>query len=355
VTPELKKIIDAHNKKHPGSIVLAKDIIAPPPRFTTGSVSLDVILGGGWPPNQWHELIGEPSHGKTAIALKTLAACQAKDPEFQAVWIAAESWVPDYAEMCGVDPERVLVVQSNIMEEAYGMTEDFAKSKQIDCVIIDSLPALVPSAEDAKDMGESTVGRGALLTNQFFRKIGPATKRSLVSEERPFLGIVINQWRMKIGVMYGDPRTTPGGVGKDFAYFTRVEVRRDEWIEENKEKVGQTIKARTIKNKSFPPYQTAYMDFYFADGQFCPKGSFDYAKELVALGSLNGLITRGGSWYTYGDIRVQGLDAMLQAIREEPSARDQLEKEVLQVTTKAIAHGSDTYSEDGPTEEESVG
>lgn len=350
MTPELKKTIDAINKKHPGSVVVASQIIEPPPRFPTGSVSLDVILGGGWPPNQWHEIIGEASHGKTAVALKTIAACQKKDPDFHAVWIAAEAWVPEYAEMCGVDCERVFVVQTNIMEEAYSATEKFAKSKAVDCVVIDSLPALVPSAEDEKEMEEFTVGRGAMLTNKFFRKIGSATKRSLVEEERPFLGLVINQWRMKIGVMYGDPKTTPGGVGKDYAYFTRVVVNRDEWIEENKEKVGQTIKARTLKNKSFPPNQTAYMDFYFADGKFCPRGSFDYAKELVALGVINGLITRGGAWYSYGDIKVQGLDAMLEAIRQEPDARDQLEKEVLQVTTKGIRNGNSVDDSEEPVD-----
>jgi RecA/RadA recombinase len=140
----------------------------------------------------------------------------------------------------------------------------------VDCVVIDSLPALVPSSENEKEMEESTVGRTALLTNKFFRKVGKASKRSLTESERPFIGIMINQWRSKIGVMYGDPRTTPGGLGKDYAFFTRIEIKRDDWVEvgtgQEKHRVGQTIKIRTLKNKSAPPGSTALVDFYFGTG-----------------------------------------------------------------------------------------
>ena len=259
-------VVNKINKDYgAGTIVLGSDIIASPPRFTSGSLSIDVALGGGWPPNQWHEIIGEASNGKTALALKTVAANQRRDPEFTTIWVAAEEWVVGYAELCGVDASRVYVVSTNIMEEAYGAVIKFAESKAVDCIVVDSLPALVPSAEDDKEMEESTVGRGALLTNKFFRKVGKASKRSLVAPERPFIGIVINQYRMKIGVMYGDPRTTPGGLGKDYAFFTRTEVRRDEWIEsgtgQEKRRVGQSIKARIIKNKSAAPSQVATVDF----------------------------------------------------------------------------------------------
>lgn len=302
-------------------------------RLTTGSISLDVILGGGWPVNQWHEVIGEASNGKTAIALKTIAANQKKDPKFTTVWVAAEQWVPEYATMCGVDASRVYVVSTNVMEEAYEAVVKIVETKDVDCIVIDSLPALVPTSEDEKEMDESTVGRGALLTNKFFRKIGKASKRSLVDVERPFIGLIINQWRSKIGVMYGDPRTTPGGLGKDYSYFTRIEVKRDEWIEagtgQEKHRVGQTIKVRTIKNKSAPPSQTAFMDFYFADGGQVAKGEYDFAKEIVAMGILNKVITRAGAYYRYGDRQWQGADAMLSSIREEVELRETFERDVL--------------------------
>jgi recombination protein RecA len=233
INPDALKVMAQINKRFGGDTVviggdIRNDLI---PRVTTGSTTFDYVLGGGFPANQWNELIGEPSHGKTAIALKVIAANQALNPEFTTVWIAAEQWVPDYAAMCGVDASRVIVVETNIMEEAYDAAIAFAESKSVDAIVIDSLPALSPAPEMEKDMNEMTVGRGALLTNKFFRVVGSAIKRSLVEDERPVLGLIINQYRMKIGVMHGDPRTTPGGEGKNYAFFTRCEIRRDEWIE----------------------------------------------------------------------------------------------------------------------------
>ena len=337
---EALKVFAKLNKKFgPETVVLGTeirdDLIG---RMTTGSLAVDVILGGGWPTNQWHEIIGEASNGKTALALKTIAANQQRDPEFTAVWVAAEQWVPSYAELCGVDISRVYVIATNIMEEAYEAVVQLTESKAIDCIVIDSLPALVPMAEDEKEMEDFTVGRGAIMTNKFFRKVGKASKRSLLNPERPFIGIMINQWRDKVGVMYGDPRTTPGGKGKDYAFFTRLEIKRDDWIEtgsgQDKRRVGQTIKVRTLKNKSAPPSQTAYVDFYFADGGSVEAGDFDFAKEIVALGILNKVITRAGAYYRYQDRQWQGADNMVNSIKEEPDLRDALEKEVLE-TVKA--------------------
>lgn len=340
MNPELAKAFTKINKKFGADTIvkgsdIREDLIG---RITSGSLAVDVILGGGWPTNQWIELIGEASNGKTALALKTIAANQQLDPEFTTVWVAAEQWVPSYAELCGVDVSRVFVVSTNLMEEAYEAVIEVVESKGVDCVVIDSLPALVPGAEDEKDMGEFTVGRGALLTNKFFRKVGLASKRSLTEHERPFIGIMINQWRDKVGVMYGDPRTTPGGKGKDYAAFTRVEIKRDDWIEagsgQEKRRVGQTMKIRTIKNKIAPPSQTAYVDFYFADGGSVAPGEFDFAKEIVALGILNKVITRAGAYYRYADRQWQGADAMVRSIKEEIDLRESLEKEVLE-TVKA--------------------
>jgi recombination protein RecA len=301
ITGELAKVFSDINKKYGSdTIVLGSDIREDLlDRLTTGSLAVDMALGGGWPINQWHEIIGEASNGKTALALKTIAANQKRDPEFTTVWVAAEQWVPKYAEMCGVDTSKIYVISTNLMEEAYEAVIRIAESKAVDCIVVDSLPALVPGAENDKDMGEFTVGRGALLTNTFFRKVGMASKRSLTEHERPFIGLMINQWRSKIGVMYGDPRTTPGGLGKDYAFFTRIEVKRDEWIEEGtgqeKRKIGQSIKVRVMKNKSAPPSQVAVVDFYFSDGKAAKAGEFDFAKEILSIGILNKVITRAGS------------------------------------------------------------
>lgn len=335
LTGELAKVFSALNKKFGSDTVIVgsdirDDVMA---RVTTGSISFDMALGGGWPVNQWHEIVGEASNGKTAVALKTIAANQKRDPDFTTVWVAAEQWVPSYAEMCGVDASRVYVVSTNLMEEAYEAVIQITESKAIDCIVIDSLPALVPGAENEKLMEDATVGRGALLTNKFFRKVGKASKRSLTEPERPFIGILINQWRSKIGVMHGDPRTTPGGLGKDYAFFTRCEVRRDAWIEEGtgqeKHRIGQTIKLRVLKNKSAPPHQTAVVDFYFAPGGSCEPGEYDFAKETMAMGMLNRVITRAGAYYRYAGRQWQGADAMLASIREEIDLKETLERDVL--------------------------
>jgi len=313
-------------------------------RITTGSTTFDYILGGGFPSNQWNELVGEPSHGKTAIALKTIAANQTQDPNFTTVWVAAEQWVPEYAEMCGVDTSRVIVIETNIMEEAYDAVISFAESKSVDAIVIDSLPALVPSPESEKTMDEMTVGRGALLTNKFFRKAGAAMKRSLTEDERPVLGIIINQYRMKIGVMHGDPRTTPGGQGKDYAYFTRSEVRRDEYIEAgtgvNKVRVGQRIKVRTLKNKTAPPSRTAYVDFYFQDHSIYKAGDYDIAKEVAAMVIVKGIVDRRGGWIYYGERKWQGQEALVNSLREEVDFFEELREKVLS-TPDSFVGGTD--------------
>jgi recombination protein RecA len=343
INDEARKVLAQLNKKFgDGVVVLASDIRSDIiPRITSGSTTLDYVLGGGFPGNQWNELVGEPSHGKTALALKTIAANQKLDPDYTTVWVAAEQWVPEYALMCGVDMERVIVIETSIMEEAYQAVIQFAESKSVDAIVIDSLPALSPMPEMEKDMSEATVGRGALLTNKFFRVVGTAMKRSLTEDERPVLGLIINQYRMKIGVMHGDPRTTPGGEGKNYAFFTRCEVRRDEWIEigsgNNKTRVGQRIKVRTLKNKTAPPQRVAYFDFYFAEGGNCAPGEFDFAKEVASLAVVMGYIERRGGWFYYGERKWQGIENVIASIREEIDFMEDLRKKVLETNETPAA------------------
>lgn len=316
------------------TVVLGSDVVSTQ-RITSGSLSFDVALGGGWPLNQWVELVGEPSHGKTAVALRTIAANQEKNPDFTVVWIAAEPWSADFAALCGVDASRVLVVETNIMEDAFESVLAFSDSKSVDMIVIDSLPALVPTLEDEKSMEESTVGKAALLVGKFFRKALKSTKRSLDGSERGVLGLVINQYRMKIGVMYGDPRTTPGGVGKDYAYAVRAEIKRDEWLklgsESEKNHIGQTIRMHLIKNKTAPPKVSAYVDFYFKNGGPVDAGSYDYAKEIATMAIYHGVVDRKGSWFSYGDAKWQGASSLIDSIREEIDLKEDLEKQVLSI------------------------
>lgn len=341
-----KSIIAKVNKElGPDTVVIGSQMLAPPPRFPTGSLSLDAILGGGWPANRFIEIIGEASHGKTAVCLKTIAANQARDPNFVAVWIGAEDYYDDWAEQLGVDNDRVIVINTNFMELAYQTTLEFLESQEVDLVVIDSLPALVPMSEDDKEMGEMSVGRGALLTNQFFRKAQSAIKRSMTEAQRPVVCLVINQWRMMIGVSHGDPRTTPGGKGKDFAYSIRVEVRRADWLEikvegKGKRRIGQTIACRTIKNKTFPPQQVCEFDFYFREGGDVTKGDYDFAKEIVSLGITTGVLetTSSGRYqYQFKDdlLKWHGAPKVLEQVRQEPDLADALTNEVLDVLVKS--------------------
>ena len=333
INSDALKLVSLINKKLGENTIVTADKARTIKRLPTGSLTLDVVLGGGWPTNQWVEIIGDASHGKTAIALKTIAANQVINPDFTVVWIAAEPFDTKYAEMCGVDTSRVLLVETNVMETAYETVIKFMESRSVDLVVVDSLPALVPMAEDEKEMEEFTVGRGALITNKFFRKVSAATRRDIVEDERPVLGIMINQFRMKIGVLHGDPRTTPGGLGKDYAFAIRCEVKRDEWVEvgsgQDKRRVGQTIRVKTIKNKTFPPQQTAYLDFYFAEGGVVDAGGYDRAKEIVALSILNGIVDRRGGWMYYGDRKWQGAQALIDSLREEVDLSEEISKAVM--------------------------
>lgn len=314
----LESIIRSLNKKYGDNTVIQGSRVQEElPRISTGVLAFDLMLGGGWPVNQWSEIIGEESSGKTALAYKTIAANQALDPDFCALWVAAEEYVPEYAKAIGVDLDRLWVVESNVMENVYDFVLKVMENRAVDLIVIDSLPALVPNDEAEKMMEDFTVGLGARLTGKFFRKSSKSQKRSLVEEDRGCTGLIINQWREKIGVMWGDNRTTPGGKAKNFHYFCRVEVKRDEWLKDKDEIVGQTIKARTMKNKTYPPQKVAVIDFYFTETRGFSFGSFDTVKDIVNIATAYDLITRAGAFYSYGDQRWQGKEALLNAVRED--------------------------------------
>ena len=335
----LEEIVKSVNKKFGEDVIVQGSRIAEAlPRITTGILAFDLMLGGGWPVNQWSEIVGDESSGKTAVAYKTIAANQAINPEWVALWVAAEEYVPEYAEAIGVDLDRMWVVESNIMEHSYDLIIRAMDNRAVDCVVLDSLPALVPGDEYERQMSEFTVGLGARLTGKFFRKAAKAQRRSLTQEERGCTGLIINQWREKIGVMWGDNRTTPGGKAKNFHYFTRVEVKKDEWLKDGKQAVGQTIKGRTIKNKTYRPQQQAVVDFYFADVNGFPSGSFDTVKDVVNIAIACDLVTRAGAFYSYGDQKWQGKDKLLAGVREDLDLQKDLKATVMHMAFADYGH-----------------
>jgi len=293
-------------------------------RASTGSLSFDLMLGGGWPLNGINEIIGNESSGKTSMTLKTIATQQALDPHYHVVWAASEDFDFGWAATLGVDASRMTFILSNIMEEVYEACLQVMQKRAADCVVIDSLPALVPSWEDEKTMAEMTVGKGALLTNKFMRKTYTAAARSYVEYERPVLCLVVNQWRDAI-TQYGDPRTTPGGRGKNYTYLTRVEVTKDEWLKDKDAQVGQVIKCRTIKNKTAPPRRTGQVDFYFDDSNGHFAGDYDTIREVFDIALLHDVVERKGAWYHFGDGKWNGKDKMWEAMGQDQTLVDELD------------------------------
>lgn len=313
---EIDALIDKVNKRLKSDVLVYGNNLRSFQRTSTGSLAYDLMLGGGWPLNTWNEIVGLESHGKTVMALKTIAALMRDNPKATVLWIASEDFNEPWATALGVDTSRLVVAMTNAMEDAYEIIIEGIDSQQFDAVVLDSYPALVPSSEADSAMDEWTVGLGARLTNKLMR-LSPAAQRR-GEGERNCLCLIINQWRDKIGVTYGDPRTTPGGKGKNFSFFTRVEVVRDGWIEApGKVKVGQIIKARTMKNKTAPPARTATTQFYFDDSFPFTKGQYDNVGDVWAIATTYDVIERKGAWYNFQDYRWNGKEAVLQSMRED--------------------------------------
>lgn len=334
------------NKKYgDGSLLLASQMPTVP-RFTSGSLSLDVILGGGWPGNQWVEIVGSESSGKTSVVHKAVAANQDADPEFTTLWIAAEGYDHLWAKTLGVDTERVIVHSTNAMEEAYSVMLQAAESRAVDMIVLDSYPALIPNDEDTKEMDEFTISAGARVTGKFFRKTGKSTMRSMVEVERPLLGVVINQWRDHVGAFspHGTPKITPGGKAKNYAFYVRLEVSRVEWIDEKRPpkgtaRVGQTIRLKTIKNKSAAPQQVASVDFYFSDAPNLGfhAGEYDTVGEMARLAILHDAVRTAGAWLYFGDEKWNGLPNFKADLRENLDLRDAVQRAVRSITAGKTA------------------
>jgi len=331
----IKELAERINKEMGDEfVVIGSEAKQEIPRVTTGILSYDLATGGGWAANQWNEIIGDESSGKTAICYKAIAANQAEDPEFIAMWVAAEEYVPSYAASFGVDLDRLWVVETNEMETALTVVLKAVEARLVDLVVIDSLPALVTVTEVEKKMDEASVATGAQILSKFFKKSAKAQRRSLTDDDRGCTMIAINQWRDKIGVMYGDPRTTPGGKAKNYYFFIRLELRRDDWLSDGSDisdRVGQVIKCRTIKNKTYRPQQVAQVDFYFADTKGFSAGDFDSIKDMTNVCLALDIIERKGAWYSIGDHRWNGKDAVFAGVREDLGLQAQLRKEAFDI------------------------
>jgi recombination protein RecA len=350
-------LMEAINKKHgAGAVMHAREMYVPK-RYYSGSLVQDVALNGGFAANHWTEIYGPENHGKTAVTLKALAYNQKVDPEFYTLWVASEHYDLDQATALGVDTERVQVLSTQDMAFAYGTVLEYLEARAVDMVVIDSYPALIPPDEDEKDMDEYTRAEGAKMTNKFFRKVGKAGLRDAHDpEDRAWFGIFINQPRESMKTVWTPSgqkplETTPGGMGKNFAFYTRLQVKRAEWLEigseKNKTKVGQVIRTQAIKHKGGPPQRVATMDFYFTDavrdGEQYSRGDYDVPKDVLTAAVLMGTVAKNGAWYTFEGQKWNGIKEVLTNVRADEGLRDRITK----VTREAVNNPSDkrTWSE----------
>ena len=282
----------------------------------TGSLALDAALGiGGVPKGRIIEIYGPESSGKTTLALHIVAQAQKRGGEVAFV-DAEHALDPDYAARIGVDIDSMLVSQPDTGEQALEITDALVRSGAVDVVVVDSVAALTPRAEIEGEMGDTFVGLQARLMSQALRKLaGNISKTNCVV-------IFINQLRMKIGVMYGNPETTTGGNALKFYASVRIDIRRTEAIKNGTEIVGNRTRAKILKNKVAPPFKEAIFDIMYGEG-------ISKWGELVDLAVQLDLINKSGSWFSIGDERIgQGRDNAKLYLQEHPDVADRIEQEV---------------------------
>ncbi|ADC89687.1 recA protein [Thermocrinis albus DSM 14484] len=282
----------------------------------TGSIALDIATGvGGIPRGRIVELFGPESSGKTTLALHVIAEAQKNGGV--AVFIDAEHALdPRYAEKIGVDTERLFISQPDYGEQALEIAESLLSSGAVDVIVVDSVAALVPKDELEGSMEDIHVGKQARLMSQALRKLkGLAHKANAAV-------IFINQLREKIGVMYGNPETTPGGRALKFFADMRLDIRKVGDLKEGDGKVGSRVRVRIVKNKLAPPFQEAEFDVIYGEGicKLC---------DLIDTATQYGIIKKSGAWYSYGDVRLgQGRDQVKKFLQENPTLTEEIEKKL---------------------------
>ena len=293
---------------------LSTDIEAIP----TGCLTLDIALGiGGIPKGRITEIYGPESSGKTTLCQHIIGEAQ-KMGGVAAFVDVEHAMDPSYAEHCGVDVDDLYISQPDTGEQALEITEALVRSGAVDIVVVDSVAALVPSAEIEGEMGDSHPGLQARLMSQALRKLTGAIKRSNTAM------VFTNQLRMKIGVMFGNPETTSGGMALKFYAAVRLDIRRMEAIKQGGVVIGNRVRVRVKKNKVAPPYRVAELDIMFDHG-ISKEGS------ILDMGVEYGVIEKRGSFYSYGDTRLaQGRENAKQFLRENPDMLAQIEHEVRQ-------------------------
>lgn len=315
----------------------------------TGSLSLDIALGiGGIPRGRITEIFGPEMAGKSTLAQQIVAEAQ-KAGGLAAYIDAEHAMDPQYAAACGVNVDDLLISQPDTGEQALEICEALVRSGAVDVVVIDSVAALVPKAELEGDMGDSLPGLQARLMSQALRKLTAVIDKSRTSV------IFINQLRQKIGVMFGNPETTTGGLALKFYSSVRIDLRRTETIKQGNNVIGSRVRARVVKNKVAPPFRQAEFDIVFSGSE----RGISHEGDMVDLGVEMGIIKKLGSFYSFGETRIgQGRENSKEYLRQHPEVAQEIETLIRSadgattVTPSYSSNGSANSSDDGPEGDE---
>ncbi|WP_447971798.1 recombinase RecA [Nitrospira sp. M1] len=315
------------------------------PAIPTGSLGLDLALGvGGLPRGRVVEIFGPESSGKTTLCLHVIA--QAQRAGGAAAFIDAEHALDiAYAKKLGVETDDLLVAQPDTGEQALEITETLVRSGALDVIVVDSVAALVPRAEIEGEMGDSHMGLQARLMSQALRKLTGAISKSHATI------IFINQIRMKIGVMFGNPETTTGGNALKFYSSVRLDIRRIESIKEGQDVMGNRVRVKVVKNKTAPPFKQAEFDIMFAEG-------ISKVGELVDLGVDRRIVDKAGAWYSYKEERLgQGREAVKTFLKSNPDIAADIERQIREAAglVSPTANSEQTTSEPKVVGKKAVG
>lgn len=285
----------------------------------TGSISVDLVLGvGGIPRGRIIEIFGPESSGKTTLALHIVAQAQKKNGI--GAYIDVEHALdPDYAKRLGVNTEELLISQPDSGEQALQILETLIRSGEVDIVVVDSVAALTPKAEIAGEIGEFQIGLQARLMSAALRKLS-----SLVAKKKTSI-VFLNQIRMKIGVMFGNPETTSGGLALKFYSSVRIDLRRIAQIKHGDEIIGSRIRAKIVKNKVAAPFRAAEFDIYYNEG-------ISYEADVLNAGIKQGVVTKAGSWLQFENAKIgQGMDASRAILKENPAMVKKIREALLKI------------------------
>jgi recombination protein RecA len=285
--------------------------------ISTGCMSLDAAIGvGGIPRGRIVEIFGPESSGKTTVCLHVIA--EAQKAGGLAAFVDTEHALDiNYAQRLGVDLNNLLLSQPEFGEQALEIVETLVRSGGVDVVIVDSVAALTPRVEIEGEMGDAQMGSQARLMSQAMRKLNAAIGKSKTTV------IFTNQLRSKIGVIYGNPETTTGGNALKFYASVRLDIRRKEVLKEGSDIIGNRVRVKVLKNKVAPPFKDTEFDIMYNEG-------ISKVGDMVDMATGYGIINKSGSWYTFGEERVQGRDALKKLIKEDKALMDNLETQVLE-------------------------